>query len=77
LTPYFLHTEQLEQKTTPPGKRYFEVESGDGSGSGGWLEEKKDENVTIRLMAVRRKTLQFAPKVESPLAKLAGAREGW
>jgi hypothetical protein len=63
-TPYFLQKELLVQKTAPPGKRYFEGENG-----GGWMEEKKDESVMMRLMAARRKSLQFAPKVGSPLAR--------
>lgn len=64
-TPYFLHKEQLVQKTAPPGKRYFEGEDGNG----GFLSEKKDESVMMRLMAARRKSLQFAPKNPSPLAR--------
>lgn len=35
----------------------------------GLLERKKDEGVMMRLMAARRKSLQFAPKVGSPLSK--------
>lgn len=70
-TPYFLHKEQLVQKTAPPGKRYFDGENGNG----GFLSEKKDESVMMRLMAARRKSLQWAPKVGSPLARVAG--EGW
>ncbi|KAH6681061.1 hypothetical protein F5X68DRAFT_263417 [Plectosphaerella plurivora] len=35
----------------------------------GILERKKDEGVMMRLMAARRKSLQFAPKVGSPLAR--------
>jgi hypothetical protein len=78
-TPYFLHKEQLVQKTAPAGRRYVDTEQGMGFeggkgylGSGGemgWLEEKKDESVMARLMAARRKSLQFAPKVGSPLAR--------
>jgi len=64
-TPYFLHKENLVQKTAPPGKRYFDGENGHG----GFLSEKKDESVMMRLMAARRKSLQFAPKVGSPLAR--------
>jgi len=64
-TPYFLHKEQLVQKTAPPGKRYFDGEGGNG----GFLTEKKDETVMMRLMAARRKSLQWAPKVGSPLAR--------
>ena len=66
-TPYFLHSEQLVQKTAPPGKRYFDGEGGNG----GFLSEKKDESVMMRLMAARRKSLQFAPKIGSPLARAA------
>jgi hypothetical protein len=35
----------------------------------GILSREKDESVLLRLMAARRKSLQFAPKVGSPLAK--------
>ncbi|KAH8764531.1 putative Microcephalin [Hyaloscypha sp. PMI_1271] len=81
-TPYFLHNEQLVQKTAPAGRRCVDREQGEQGlgfeggkgylGSGGemgWLEEKKDESVMVRLMAARRKSLQFAPKVGSPLAR--------
>jgi hypothetical protein len=81
-TPYFLHKEQLVQKTAPAGRRYVDREQGEqvlgfeggkeylGSGGEmGWLEEKKDESVMVRLMAARRKSLQFAPKIGSPLAR--------
>lgn len=35
----------------------------------GLLKKDKDEQVLMRLMAARRKSLQFAPKVGSPLSK--------
>jgi len=35
----------------------------------GVLSREKDEHVLLRLMAARRKSLQFAPKVASPLSK--------
>lgn len=35
----------------------------------GILSEQKDEQVLMRLMAARRKSLQFAPKIGSPLSK--------
>lgn len=35
----------------------------------GILDREKDESVVLRLMAARRKSLQFAPKVSSPLSK--------
>jgi hypothetical protein len=69
-TPYFLKNEQLVQQTAPPAKgNFFEGESGNG-----WLSEKKDESVMMRLMAARRKSLQWAPKVGSPLAR---GGQGW
>ncbi|PVH81333.1 hypothetical protein DL98DRAFT_514731 [Cadophora sp. DSE1049] len=72
-TPYFLHNEQLVQKTAPAGRRYVDTEQADAqsrvSMGAGFLSEKKDESVMMRLMAARRKSLQFAPKVGSPLAR--------
>ncbi|KAH6692869.1 hypothetical protein BKA61DRAFT_624745 [Leptodontidium sp. MPI-SDFR-AT-0119] len=72
-TPYFLHNEQLVQKTAPAGRRYVDTEQADGQNIGsmgaGFLSEKKDETVMMRLMAARRKSMQFAPKVGSPLAR--------
>ncbi|KAM7193582.1 hypothetical protein V8F20_008355 [Naviculisporaceae sp. PSN 640] len=35
----------------------------------GLLQREKDEGVLMRLMAARRKSLQFAPKIASPLSK--------
>ena len=35
----------------------------------GILRKEKDQGVMMRLMAARRKSLQFAPKIGSPLAK--------
>jgi hypothetical protein len=71
-TPYFLHNQQLVQKTAPVGPKFTSVDrSGDGAQGMGsaFLREKKDESVMMRLMAARRKSLQWAPKVGSPLAK--------
>lgn len=61
-TPYFLKQGQLVQQTAPV-KRC--VDEGHESG----LSVKKDENVMARLMLARRKSLQWAPKVGSPLAR--------
>lgn len=69
-TPYYFNKEQLVQKTAPQGKRYFDETESD---SPGFLSEPKDESVMMRLMAARRKSLQWAPKVGSPLAR----DEGW
>ena len=63
-TPYFLHKENIVQKTAPVKK--YTNEDGDQLG---FLSEKKDETVMMRLMAARRKSLQWAPKVGSPLAR--------
>ena len=55
----------LMSRTCPPkhaGPRFF------GLGEG-VLSREKDERVLMRLMAARRKSLQFAPKVASPLSK--------
>jgi hypothetical protein len=64
-TPYFLHRQNLAQQTAPV-RRYVEPEQPDGLA---FLSEKKDESVMMRLMAARRKSLQWAPKVGSPLAR--------
>jgi hypothetical protein len=66
-TPYFLKKEQLVQKTAPISK-FGNFELGIDMGTG-FLTDKKDESVMMRLMAARRKSLQWAPKVGSPLAR--------
>jgi hypothetical protein len=58
--------QQLMTRTCPPkasDNPYF-AELGAGI-----LKREKDEKVLMRLMAARRKSLQFAPKVASPLSK--------
>ncbi len=55
----------LMTRTCPPkpaGPNFFTL-------GAGVLAQEKDERVLMRLMAARRKSLQFAPKVGSPLAK--------
>jgi hypothetical protein len=78
-TPYFLRNEELVQRTAPPKQRIAmakgfsqldlglgtrgaetTMDSGDGTGSGLLMQ---------RLLQARRKSLQWAPKVGSPLAK--------
>ena len=73
-TPYFLRKEELVQRTCPPKAglgggegmervRFGEVEgdaSGSATGNGVLMQ---------RLLLARRKSLQWAPKVGSPLAK--------
>ena len=69
-TPYFFHKEQLVQKTAPASRRFVDTEQDGVEMMGaGILAQKKDESVMMRLMAARRKSLQFAPKVGSPLAR--------
>ena len=66
-TLYYLKNEQLVQQTAPVVKvKFGELDQGMGKG---FLSEKKDESVMMRLMAARRKSLQWAPKVGSPLAR--------
>ncbi|KAL2126304.1 hypothetical protein VTI74DRAFT_1212 [Chaetomium olivicolor] len=55
--------QEMLMRTCPPKRAAF-VELGEGI-----LSKEKDERVLMRLMAARRKSLQFAPKVGSPLAK--------
>ncbi|RFU72438.1 breast cancer suppressor brct [Trichoderma arundinaceum] len=59
-----LTREEMLTRTCPPKAQKF-VQLG-----GGILSKDKDEHVLLRLMAARRKSLQFAPKVGSPLAKM-------
>ncbi|KAH8816563.1 hypothetical protein F5884DRAFT_776647 [Xylogone sp. PMI_703] len=66
-TPYFLHAEKLTQQTCPPPKRF----DSPSRKSSAFISDKKDENIMAKLMAARRKSLQWAPKVGSPLAKAA------
>lgn len=59
-----LSQEQLIQRTCPPKAQHVYENLGAGI-----LGRSKDENVVRRLMDARRKSLAFAPKVSSPLAK--------
>ncbi|KAI9729590.1 MAG: hypothetical protein M1834_006786 [Cirrosporium novae-zelandiae] len=64
-TPYYLSQgAKLVQKTCPPkqiGQRLFPLS--------GNISEQPDENLRKRLLAARRKSLQFAPKTASPLGR--------
>ena len=65
-TPYFLHPAQIVQRTCPPKQqtnpgRFFPIS--------GRIDDQPDESVRMRLMMARRKSLQWAPKVGSPLGK--------
>lgn len=55
--------QNLLTRTCPPKENKY-CELGDGI-----LSREKDEQVMMRLMAARRKSLQFAPKIGSPLAR--------
>ncbi|KAF7544355.1 hypothetical protein G7Z17_g10020 [Cylindrodendrum hubeiense] len=55
--------ENLLMRTCPPKQNPYR-EMGTGI-----LNKDKDEQVLMRLMAARRKSLQFAPKIGSPLAR--------
>ncbi|KAK4153235.1 hypothetical protein C8A00DRAFT_15504 [Chaetomidium leptoderma] len=55
--------QEMLLRTCPPKRTAF-VELGDGI-----LSKEKNDRVLMRLMAARRKSLQFAPKVGSPLAR--------
>ncbi|KAM0329163.1 hypothetical protein ACHAQA_004459 [Verticillium albo-atrum] len=55
--------EPMGMKTCPPKPNAYS-EMGHGI-----LDREKDDNVVRRLMAARRKSLQFAPKIGSPLAR--------
>ncbi|KAI8961899.1 hypothetical protein F5Y11DRAFT_357339 [Daldinia sp. FL1419] len=54
--------EQLLMRTCPPKKSYADL--GEGV-----IKKEKDQGILMRLMAARRKSLQFAPKIASPLSK--------
>ncbi|KAM0430556.1 hypothetical protein ACHAPT_005906 [Fusarium lateritium] len=53
----------LLTRTCPPKSNAFR------QAGAGIISESKDDHVLMRLMAARRKSLQFAPKVGSPLAR--------
>lgn len=55
--------ESMLTRTCPPKANAF-CDMGAGI-----LSREKDDNVLVRLMAARRKSLQFAPKIGSPLAR--------
>lgn len=55
--------EQMLTRTAPPKQSLF------ATLGQGLLSPNKDQNVMMRLMAARRKSMQFAPKIASPLSK--------
>lgn len=63
-TPYFLHPQQLVQKTCPPKQTQellFPLS--------GRIADQPNSVIKQRLQVARRKSLQFAPKIGSPLAR--------
>lgn len=54
---------EMLMRTAPPKQTTF-AELGQGI-----LGQNKDQSVLMRLMAARRKSMQFAPKIASPLSK--------
>lgn len=74
--PSFLHKQQLVQKTAPPIKRHLDFKMDEcenelsAENTKNNSDKIKEQNLMIRLMAARRKSLQWAPKVGSPLAKV-------
>ncbi|KAI1806604.1 hypothetical protein F4811DRAFT_510696 [Daldinia bambusicola] len=55
--------EQLLMRTCPPKKSVY-TDLGESV-----VKKEKDQGILMRLMAARRKSLQFAPKIASPLSK--------
>lgn len=56
----------LQMRTCPPKQR---AGPGVHMMGAGVLSPEKDQSVMMRLMAARRKSMQFAPKIASPLSK--------
>ena len=63
-TPYFLHPTQVTQQTCPPKQSQQPLFPLSGR-----IEDQPDESLRQRLMKARRQSLQFVPKVKSPLSK--------
>ncbi|KAI0473971.1 hypothetical protein GGR56DRAFT_649837 [Xylariaceae sp. FL0804] len=61
--------EQLLMRTCPPKQQQQGAFTDLGDGVLGRRGEKDENNVMMRLMAARRKSLQFAPKIASPLSR--------
>jgi len=70
-TPYFLHPQELVQRTCPPKQSQqslFQELDRQREAS----EQKKPTTVNQRLALMRRRSLQYAPRVASPLARIEG-----
>ncbi|KAI9854995.1 MAG: hypothetical protein M1813_000602 [Trichoglossum hirsutum] len=66
-TPYFLHPSEITQRTCPAKPRL--LFSPDAMEGGGIVGQREDEGLRERLLLARRKSLQWAPKVGSPLGR--------
>lgn len=66
-TPYFLHPQQLVQQTCPPKQTQQPLFPANDSGA-----NPSADSVRQRLLLARRKSLQFVPRVGSPLARMLG-----
>jgi len=71
MTPYFLHPQDLVQRTCPPKQSQQSLfQALDRQRDAG--EETKPAAVNQRLALMRRRSLQYAPRVASPLARIEG-----
>ena len=70
-TPYFLHPQDLVQRTCPPKQSqqslFQELDRQRDVG-----QDKKPAAMNQRLALMRRRSLQYAPRVASPLARIEG-----
>ncbi|KAI9682117.1 MAG: hypothetical protein M1817_000171 [Caeruleum heppii] len=79
-TPYFLHPAQIVQRTCPPKQSHHpqgpsvfgpasNAEESSANGNGGNVNMDVDGDVRRRLLFAKRKSLQWAPRVGSPLGR--------
>ena len=73
-TPYFLRPQELVQRTCPPKQSQQSLfqELGRQREVSEESEERKPAAVNLRLALMRRRSLQYAPRVASPLARIEG-----
>lgn len=64
-TPYFLHAQDLVQKTCPPKAH--------GPGDKVFLLDEASTPFRQRLLLAKRKSMEFAPKISSPLRRSTGS----
>lgn len=66
-TPYFLHPQDLVQKTCPPKPML--------RGGADQRTDNTSREMNKRLMLAKRKSMEWAPKVSSPLRLSSGGEE--